>query len=389
MKTWLSKSTIAFIILAFLLPLSAFCQDITGIWRGYFTTESGDQYKYELQIDQSKKNSISGVSYSYLDTRFYGKATLSGSYIKANKTALVQEVKTVEVKMVGGSFTCIMKCLFTYSVSGKEEFLDGTFSSMYEKSDAGFGIKRGGDCGGGSVHLRKVTTSDFYVEPFLRDKIKPINIDTVETKPTTKKPETTTTKPTPAKAQKKPVAKTTSTKKPISKTNTVAKKTTTPKKPVTTTTKQSTVSSKPRKDSIQRTIAPIVVEKPIEHPKINIPITTRSRQNELVQTLTVTNDEINVRLYDNGEIDGDTISVYLDGKLLVMNKMLSKVPITVTLKMDETNSEHTLVMVAENMGRIPPNTSLMIVQDGDKRYQVSITSTEQKNAMVRFRYQKK
>jgi hypothetical protein len=46
-------------------------------------------------------------------------------------------------------------------------------------------------------------------------------------------------------------------------------------------------------------------------------------------------------------------------------------------------------MVAENMGRIPPNTSLMIVQDGDKRYQVSITSTEQKNAMVRFRYQKK
>jgi hypothetical protein len=81
--------------------------------------------------------------------------------------------------------------------------------------------------------------------------------------------------------------------------------------------------------------------------------------------------------------------VYLDGKPLVMNKMLSTVPIKVTLKMDETNSEHTLVMVAENMGRIPPNTSLMIVQDGDKRYQVSITSTEQKNAMVRFRYQKK
>jgi hypothetical protein len=57
--------------------------------------------------------------------------------------------------------------------------------------------------------------------------------------------------------------------------------------------------------------------------------------------------------------------------------------------MDEDNPEHVLVMVAENLGRIPPNTSLMIVQDGDKRYSVSITSTEQKNAMVRFRYQKK
>jgi hypothetical protein len=56
--------------------------------------------------------------------------------------------------------------------------------------------------------------------------------------------------------------------------------------------------------------------------------------------------------------------------------------------MDEANPDHVLVMVAENLGRIPPNTSLMIVQDGEKRHQVSITSTEQKNAMVRFRYQK-
>ena len=42
------------------------------------------------------------------------------------------------------------------------------------------------------------------------------------------------------------------------------------------------------------------------------------------------------------------------------------------------DDEDTLVMVAENLGSIPPNTSLMIIQDGDKRYQVSITSTEQK-----------
>jgi len=57
--------------------------------------------------------------------------------------------------------------------------------------------------------------------------------------------------------------------------------------------------------------------------------------------------------------------------------------------MDENeNSEHEVVMVAENLGRIPPNTSLMIIDAGDKRYQVQITSTEQKNAMVRFKYLK-
>ena len=46
--------------------------------------------------------------------------------------------------------------------------------------------------------------------------------------------------------------------------------------------------------------------------------------------------------------------------------------------MDESNPDHELIMVAENLGRIPPNTSLMVVTAGDQRYEVSITSTEQK-----------
>jgi hypothetical protein len=53
---------------------------------------------------------------------------------------------------------------------------------------------------------------------------------------------------------------------------------------------------------------------------------------------------------------------------------------------DEEDQE--LTMVAENLGRIPPNTSLMIVEAGDQRFEVRITSTEQKNAVVRFRYKK-
>jgi hypothetical protein len=69
-------------------------------------------------------------------------------------------------------------------------------------------------------------------------------------------------------------------------------------------------------------------------------------------------------------------------------KRLTAAPLIIKLKMDEENAEHELVMVAENLGRIPPNTSLMIVESGDKRYDVRITSTEQKNALVRFKDQK-
>lgn len=351
-----------------LLPLNGFAQNLTGIWRGWFVTESGEQYKYELQIDQTKTNRISGVSYSYLDTRFYGKATLTGNFTKASKSALVQEIKTVEVKMSGGSVACIMKCLFTFSKSGKEEFLEGTFTSSYEKTDPLMGIKRGGNCGGGTIFLRKVPTSDFYVEPFLRNKPQVKNNVTPKTSTSQTKPQTNQKKK-PAVTHKTPVNKT-----PVTQKQTTAK---------------TRVVTEPKRDTIRRNTNPVVIDKLKEIPAINIPATTRSRENELVKTLTVNNEDISVRLYDNGEIDGDSISVYLDGRPIVSNKGLSTQPITVNLKLDEGNPDHVLVMYAENMGRIPPNTALMIVQDGDKRYQVSITSTEQKNAMIRFRYQKK
>lgn len=355
-------------------------QNITGIWRGYFITDGMEQYKFELQIEQNPSNRVTGVSYSYLDTRFYGKATLTGSFSKSSKAALIQEIKTVEVRMSGGSVACIMNCQFAYVKSGNEEFLEGTYTSKYEKSNSEFGTRKGGDCGGGKVFLRKVPTSDFYVEPFLRDN------------PVVKKPVDTVQKST-AKppVAKKPAPKPTTPVKsnPTTKTNTTAK--TTQKPPAQKPPVQKPVAvAKPKTTEVKK--EPAVKEEPkktVSPSKVvSLPAQTRSRSNELVKTLTLQNEEVVVKLYDNGEIDDDTISVYMDNQLIVAKKRLSASPITVNLKMDEENTEHTLVMVAENLGRIPPNTSLMIVQDGDKRYEVRITSTEQKNAMVRFRYQK-
>ena len=100
-------------LLIILVPFTLIAQSLTGIWRGYFITESYEQYKFELQIKQ-KNNSISGVSYSYLSTVFYGKATLTGIFKKTAKNALIQEIKTVELRMLKGSSACIMKCNFSY-----------------------------------------------------------------------------------------------------------------------------------------------------------------------------------------------------------------------------------------------------------------------------------
>jgi hypothetical protein len=339
-------------------PLTSTAQNITGIWRGYFITDHGEQYKLEFQADQKKTNSISGVTYSYLTTVFYGKATTTGFVKPTSKTVLVQEIKTVELKMSSGSVSCIMKYNLTYTRSGKEEFLEGTYTSTYEKST--LGARKGGDCGSGKVYLRKVPTSDFYIEPFLRDK--PV-----------------ANKSTPQVRTNPPVTKAQPKVPPVSK-------------PPVQKPRQQTTATVPKKDSVVKRVATttnVTIDRPkTELPKMNIPPITRSRKNELAQSLVVRNEEVLIKLYDNGEIDGDTISVYHNGQAVLSSKRLSAQPLRITLKMDDNNSEHVLIMVAENMGRIPPNTSLMIVEDGDKRYEVKITSTEQKNAMVRFRFER-
>jgi hypothetical protein len=45
-------------------------------------------------------------------------------------------------------------------------------------------------------------------------------------------------------------------------------------------------------------------------------------------------------------------------------------------------------MIGENLGTIPPNTALLIVTAGNKRYQLFLASNGKKNAQVRFVYDK-
>jgi hypothetical protein len=263
-----------------------------------------------------------------------------------------------------------MNYKFTYIKSGKEEFLEGTYVGKTEDRVNPKNNGTWGDCGGGTVFLRRVTTSDFILEPFLKKTI------------TTSKPSgTDTTKVSPKKKTTTPPKKSTTTKKTtIPKKSTPAVTKSTPKRTQEVLTKDTI--------GINKNTSRAPIENLSERKTSYIPEVTRARKNNLVQTLIVSSDEIVIKLYDNGEIDNDTVSLYVNGQLVLANKRLSTTPIIYTLKMDETSPDQTIVMVAENMGRIPPNTSLMIVHDGTNRHQVSITSTEQKNAMVRFRYKK-
>jgi hypothetical protein len=360
----------AFLVLLCFLCISfrSFSQDITGIWKGYFISDDGQHYRLEFQVKQNARGevSVSGVSYSWQDDiKFYGKATMTGSFIRSSKNFRIKEIKTVEVKSGSGFGTCIMNYNLVYSRSGKEEFLEGTYLGKQEVKGRP-NPYQWGDCGGGRVSLRRVTSSDFYIEPFLRNR----NISIPPP------PKDTAKKITPNPVTRKPTVTT--------RTNATTRQTTRPNTNTNTTPK--TNPPVQRVDSSLKADIPVV--KPPVKPVINAPAVLKERSNELMKSLVVSTQDVTVRLYDNGEIDDDTISIYYDNKLLLAHKRLSTTPITVKIKVDDENEVHELVMVAENLGRIPPNTSLMVVDAGDKRFDVRITSTEQKNALVRFRFER-
>lgn len=123
-------------------------------------------------------------------------------------------------------------------------------------------------------------------------------------------------------------------------------------------------------------------------PELRLPPSLTNRKAELVKEIKVDTGTIQIDFYDNGQIDGDTISVYVNNMPVVSRKMLKAQPVSITVRVDPKRPEQEVIMVGENLGSIPPNTALMIVKAGDKRYQLYLTSDEQKNAMVRFIYEK-
>jgi hypothetical protein len=97
--------------------------------------------------------------------------------------------------------------------------------------------------------------------------------------------------------------------------------------------------------------------------------------------------EAKIELYDNAEIDGDTVTILLNDRLLLYKRQLTDKPLVIPVTL-MPNTDYEFVMYADNLGSIPPNTSLMIITAGSQRYEVRISSSQEKSAMVRLRYDK-
>jgi hypothetical protein len=113
------------------------------------------------------------------------------------------------------------------------------------------------------------------------------------------------------------------------------------------------------------------------------------RKNHLMQQLNVSADSLILSFYDNGVVDGDSISVFLNGRNVISHSKLTASAMKKTISINGIGDEITLLVVADNLGTIPPNTGLVVVRDGDNVYQVNFTADMQTNATIVFRKQKK
>jgi len=115
----------------------------------------------------------------------------------------------------------------------------------------------------------------------------------------------------------------------------------------------------------------------------------KQRENVVSKEITVSSDSLKVDFFDNGEIDGDSISIFYNNKLIAFNRILSTKAVHFTVGLDTTREINEITMFADNLGSIPPNTALMVVTDGRKRYEIPMASNLQRNATLKIRRKKK
>jgi hypothetical protein len=109
------------------------------------------------------------------------------------------------------------------------------------------------------------------------------------------------------------------------------------------------------------------------------------RLTETLEAVTIESDSLELVLYDNGEVDGDTVSVLLNGQVIMPKQGLSTKAVKKTIYLSPGMETVQLVMYAESLGSIPPNTGLLVVHDGEKIYEIRFSADMKKNAAILFK----
>ena len=112
------------------------------------------------------------------------------------------------------------------------------------------------------------------------------------------------------------------------------------------------------------------------------------RSADTLSTIITAADSIVITIVDNEVVDGDTVTVFHNNEVLVSRLFVSAHPYRIVVPLKADVPIHEFVLVANNLGSIPPNTALLTIEAGKDRYQLKAASDLKKNAVILFKHRK-
>ena len=314
-------------------------QNITGSWEGIMSGE-----KLQMNIKQ-KGNELCGYTHDYeLNNDYsYCTANFEGRYDSEKKIYFTTGTDFIENS--GGHV--LMRIILWKNKFDPKNILRG---KVYIESGAMSLFGMGGD----DVILKKISNSPkriYGTGICFPEPIKKVIVNTTPVKPVIKKP--IVPKPVPSKPVK------------VFKVLPVKKDTT--------------------QKTIPKPVKPVII--PVKPTALERVMATRKQNQQ--SRITIDVKEINLKLYDNGTVDNDSVSIFYNGRLLLSHQRLSEKAIELNIQLDEGVTQHEITMFAENLGTIAPNTALVVVTAGNKRYELHSKASMEENAVLVFDYKPK
>lgn len=385
---------LVYLLLPLCLPTLVMGQDLTGKWKGYFTPSrdlDGKIVTYEIVIKESPDHTLTASTYSKISNSFTANALATGMHSENAQLVSITETSLNKKKLVGNFEACLMSNFLNYRVVRGYEILEGSYTATNELS--------GKDCGGGKVYLEKEgpIVKEFSAKS-LDSKTATANKIIAKEKLAKNTSLQKENKTTPAKKTaiaKKELIQTNQTN--TSKlTNTTTKSNAKKVSSIQTTSIQTAAAPTSAVNALQENTKAAAVNETSASPNTSatkssgqiLPWVLVGRENKLVKKVIVNSPSISIDLYDNGTIDNDTIMIFDNKVLLLENKRLSYKATHFDVNFNKDNNRHEIIIVAHNLGTVPPNTALMVLKDGTSRQEIYITSTLSVNAMVIFELKK-
>ncbi len=345
------------------LPSVLLAQDVTGIWTGFLHT-SGTDLPYELAISETN-DKLNGYSLTIFTFDGIENVGIKSMKVKKKKEkvsieddVLIYDNYTIKAKRV------VLLSSLSLITENSKTILEGPFTT---RSIDRTSFK-------GTIRLEKKDTS-FPTK--LLPKLDELNLANTLSFMRPEIPE--------KEKEKISVAVVTKESPPVFQAAKKEKQEVAVSKPVKTKKTKTAVESPPKKRTETASITPVALSKLVVAPA-KAASDVASRKIEIIRNVIFRSDSLVLSLYDNGEVDGDTVSIVLNDKVIIAKKRLSTSAINTTIYTSGIPGDSLrLIMYAENLGNIPPNTGLLIIQDGEERHEIRFEGDLQKNSAIILR----